>query len=279
MPKKVFERPRSLRDVVTHYCAGCTHGTAHRLVAEAIDHYGIADRTVGVAPAGCSVLLYKYFDVDTIESAHGRALAVATGIKRFRPDLFVFTYQGDGDLASIGLCETLHAANRGEAITVVYVNNAVYGMTGGQMAPTTLLGQRTTTTPAGRCVANEGFPLKMAEMMASLEGVAYSERVALYDVKQVRRARKAIFHAFKLQLEMNAFGFVEVLSACPTNLKMTPVKSQHWVAEEMAKTFPLGKFKDIAAPAPAPAHPGPEPGPGLEDAAATPANGGDIHAV
>jgi 2-oxoglutarate ferredoxin oxidoreductase subunit beta len=222
-------------------------------VAEAIDHFGVQDRAVGVAPAGCSVMLYKYFDVDTIESAHGRALAVATGIKRAKPGLFVFTYQGDGDLASIGLCETMHAANRGEAITVVYVNNAVYGMTGGQMAPTTLLGMRTTTTPAGRTIGNEGFPLKMAEMLALLGGVAYCERVALYDFKQVRRARKAIFHAFEVQLKHNGFGFVEVLSACPTNLRLNASQSQKWVAEEMCQVFPLGVFKDIPEPAPAPA--------------------------
>jgi 2-oxoglutarate ferredoxin oxidoreductase subunit beta len=250
--KKHFSRPKALCDAVTHYCAGCTHGTAHRLVAEAIDHFGIAERTVGVAPAGCSVMLYKYFNVDTIEAAHGRALAVGTGIKRARPDLFVFTYQGDGDLASIGLCETMHAANRGEGITVVYVNNAVYGMTGGQMAPTTLLGQRTTTTPAGRSVASEGFPLKMAEMIATLEGVTYSERVALFDTKQIRRAKKAIFHAFEIQLEYNGFGFVEILSACPTNLKLSPAKAQRWVEEVMCATFPLGRFKD-AVPEVAPA--------------------------
>lgn len=251
--KKVFSRPKALCDVVTHYCAGCTHGTAHRLVAEAIDHFGVADRAVGVAPAGCSVMMYKYFNCDTIEAAHGRALAVGTGIKRARPDLFVFTYQGDGDLASIGLCETMHAANRGEGISVIYVNNAVYGMTGGQMAPTTLLGQRTTTTPAGRSTANEGFPLKMAELLASLDGVTYAERVALFDAKHVRQARKAIFHAFELQLNGNGFGFVEVLSACPTNLKMAPNKAQRWVVEEMCKVFPLGVFKDLAAPEPGPA--------------------------
>jgi len=245
--KKVFGRPQALCDVPTHYCAGCTHGTAHRLVAEAIDHFGVADRAVGVAPAGCSVMMYKYFNCDTIEAAHGRALAVGTGIKRARPDMFVFTYQGDGDLASIGLCETMHAANRGEAITVIYVNNAVYGMTGGQMAPTTLLDQRTTTTPAGRAVANEGYPLKMAEILANLDGVAYCERVAMYDAKQVRRARKAIFHAFELQIKHNAFGFVELLSACPTNLKISPLKAQKWVEEEMVKTFPLGLFKDLPA--------------------------------
>ncbi len=255
MSKVVFERPRYLCDATTHYCAGCTHGTAHRLVAEAIAHFGVGERTVAVAPAGCSVMLYKYFDVDSIEAAHGRALAVGTGIKRARPDLFVFTYQGDGDLASIGLCETMHAANRGEGITVVYVNNAVYGMTGGQMAPTTLLGQRTTTTPAGRTVENEGHPLKMAEMMAALEGVLYSERVALYDPKQIRRARKAIFHAFEIQIKYNGFGFVEVLSGCPTNLRVSPVQSQKWVENEMCKVFPLGLFKDVTADTPESAMP------------------------
>lgn len=253
MSKKVFSRPEALLDVTTHYCAGCTHGTAHRMVAEALDHFGVRERAVGVAPAGCSVMMYKYFNCDTIEAAHGRALAVGTGIKRANPGLFVFTYQGDGDLASIGLCETMHAANRGEGVSVIYVNNAVYGMTGGQMAPTTLLGQRTTTTPAGRTTANEGFPLKMAELLSSLEGVTFAARVALFDAKQVRRARKAIFHAFEIQLNNNGFGFVEVLSACPTNLKLAPNKAQRWVEEEMCKVYPLGVFKDIAEPEPAPA--------------------------
>ncbi len=241
--KKVFGRPRSLYDVPTHYCPGCGHGTAHRLVAEAIDHFDLRERSIGVASAGCSVLMYKYFDVDTIESAHGRALAVATGMKRANPDLFVFTYQGDGDLASIGLCETMHAANRGEKVTVIYINNAVYGMTGGQMAPTTLIGQKTTTTPAGRSAEHEGSPIKMAEMLAPLDGVAYSERVALFDVKEVLRARKAVFRAFETQLEGSGFALVEVLSPCVTNLRMTPVEAQRWVAEEMVKTFPLGVFK------------------------------------
>lgn len=245
--KKVYERPEALQDAKTHYCAGCTHGTAHTLVAEAIDHFGLRERTVGVASAGCSVLLYKYFNVDTIESAHGRALAVATGIKRARPDLFVFTYQGDGDLASIGLCETMHTSNRGENLTVIFINNAVYGMTGGQMAPTTLIGQRTTTSPAGRRLDHEGAPLKMAELLASLDGVAYCERVALYDAKRVLRARKAIFRAFQTQLDGAGLGFVEVLSACVTNLRKTPVEGQRWVAEEMLETFPLGLFKDYAA--------------------------------
>lgn len=257
MTKVVFERPRYLRDVTSHYCSGCTHGTAHRLVAEALAHFDVGERAVAVAPAGCSVMLYKYLDIDSVEAPHGRALAVATGIKRARPDLFVLTYQGDGDLASIGLCETMHSANRGEGITVIYVNNAVYGMTGGQMAPTTLLGQRTTTTPAGRTADNEGHPLKMAELMASLDGVLYSERVALYDPKQIRRAKKAIFHAFELQIKYNGFAFVELLSACPTNLKVSPAQSQKWVETEMRSVFPLGLFKDVTVevaekPAPEP---------------------------
>lgn len=252
--KVVYRRPKALLDEKTHYCPGCGHGTAHNLVAEAIDHFGLRDRTVGVAPAGCSVLLYKYFDVDTIESAHGRALALATGLKRANPDLFVFTYQGDGDLASIGLCETIHAANRGEKVSVIYVNNAVYGMTGGQMAPTTLIGQKTTTTPAGRTMENEGAPLKMAEILAALDGVAYCERVALYDAKQVMRARRAIFHAFEVQLQGSGLAFVEVLSACVTNLRMKPVDAQRWVADVMCKTFPLGVFKDVPARAEQGAH-------------------------
>ncbi len=242
--KKVFGRPESLCDVPTLYCGGCGHGVAHRLTAEAIDHFGVRSRAVGIAPAGCSVLLYKYFDVDTIESAHGRALAVGTGMKRANPDLFVFSYQGDGDLASIGMCETIHTANRGESITAIFINNAVYGMTGGQMAPTTLPGQRTTTTPAGRCVEREGAPIKMAEMMATFDGVAYSERVALYDPRQIRRARKAVFRAFEAQLNNCGLGFVEILAPCVTNLKMTPDKAQQWVVEELCATFPLGVYKD-----------------------------------
>ena len=252
--KKVFARPEALCDVPTHYCAGCGHGVAHILVAEALDHFGLRGRAVGVASAGCSVMMYKYFDVDTIESAHGRALAVATGIKRANPDLFVFTYQGDGDLASIGLCETMHASNRGEKVSVIFINNAVYGMTGGQMAPTTLIGQKTTTTPAGRRREHEGGPMRMAEMLASLDGVAYSERVALFDAKHVIKARRAIFHAFETQIEGAGLGFVEVLSACVTNLKMTPSKAQRWVAEQMCEVFPLGVCKDWrSADAPKPA--------------------------
>ncbi len=242
--KKILGRPESLFDRPNHYCAGCGHGVAHRLVAEALDHYGLRGKAVGVAPAGCSVMLYDYFDVDTLESAHGRALAVATGIKRANPDLFVFTYQGDGDLASIGMCETIHTANRGENITVVFINNAVYGMTGGQMAPTTLLGQKTTTTPRGRSIATEGSPIKMAELLAGFDGVAYSERVAVYDTRQVLRARKAIFRSFDAQLQQAGMGFVEVLSPCVTNLKMSAEKAQKWVENEMRAVFPLGVYKD-----------------------------------
>ena len=244
MAKKVYERPRSLLDVPTHYCPGCGHGIVHRLISEAVDHFGIRDRAVGIAPAGCSVLMYKYLDVDTAESAHGRALAVATGMKRANPELIVFTYQGDGDLASIGMCETMHAANRGEKVAAIFVNNAVYGMTGGQMAPTTLIGQRTTTTPAGRSAELEGPPFKMAEMLAPLERVVYCERVAVYDAKQVRKARKAIFRAFEIQLAGGGFAFVEILSACVTNLKMSVRDSQQWVRDEMLEVFPLGRLKD-----------------------------------
>ena len=247
MATKTYARPSLLLDKPTHYCGGCGHGTVHKIIAEAVEHFDIRDRTVGIAPAGCSVLMYEYLDVDTAESAHGRALAVATGMKRANPDLIVFTYQGDGDLASIGLCETMHAANRGEKVVVIFVNNAVYGMTGGQMAPTTLLGQRTTTTPAGRNADHEGEPLNMAEMMARLNRVVYSERVAVYDAKHVRRARKAIFKAFEIQLNGGGFAFVEVLSACVTNLKMTARDAQKWVADKMVEQFPLGVFKDLTS--------------------------------
>ena len=245
MATKTYARPSLLLDKPTHYCGGCGHGTVHKLIAEAVEHFDIRDRTVGIAPAGCSVLMYEYLDMDTAESAHGRALAVATGIKRANPNLIVFTYQGDGDLASIGLCETMHAANRGEKVVVIFVNNAVYGMTGGQMAPTTLVGQRTTTTPAGRNAAHEGGPLNMAEMIARLDRVVYCERVAVYDAKHVRRARKAIFKAFEIQINGGGFAFVEVLSACVTNLKMTARDAQKWVADKMVKQFPLGVFKDV----------------------------------
>ncbi|MFA7692714.1 MAG: thiamine pyrophosphate-dependent enzyme [Candidatus Hydrogenedentales bacterium] len=241
--KPIYSRPQSLCDKATHYCPGCGHGVAHRLVAEALDHFRLQDKAVGVASAGCSVMMYDYFDVDTVEAAHGRALAVATGMKRANPNLVVFTYQGDGDLASIGMCETIHTANRGEKITVIFINNAVYGMTGGQMAPTTLPGQKTTTTPFGRSPERDGNPIKMAELLAGFDGVAYSERVAVFNAKQVIRARKAVFRAFEAQLLGSGLGFVEILSPCVTNLKLSPADAQAWVAQEMCAVFPLGLFK------------------------------------
>ncbi len=239
-----FKRPESLRDTATHYCPGCGHGIVHRLVAEVIDELGIRETTVGVAPVGCSVIAYDYWNFDVTEAAHGRALAVATAIKRCRPKLTVFTYQGDGDLASIGLAETVHAANRGENLTCIFINNAIYGMTGGQMAPTTLVGQKTTTTPWGRDPARgEGAPLKLSEMLAVLDQVVYVERVSVSRPQQVIKARQAIRQAFVNQQEKKGFSLVEVLSQCPTVWAMTPEKAVQWVEKEMAKTFPLGRIK------------------------------------
>ncbi len=214
------------------------------MVAEAIDELGIVERTVGISPVGCAVFLDQFFNCDFVQAAHGRACAVATGIKRARPDLIVFTYQGDGDLASIGAAETVHAANRGENITVIFVNNAVYGMTGGEMAPTTLPGQRTTTTPLGRDPRVHGHPLKISEMLAQLDGPAYITRQAVFDAKHVLLARKAIIKAFRNQIEGKGFSLVEVLAACPTNLHLSPVEASRWVAEEATKFFPLGDLKD-----------------------------------
>lgn len=214
------------------------------MVAEAIDELGIVERTVGISPVGCAVFLDQFFNCDFVQAAHGRACAVATGIKRARPDLIVFTYQGDGDLASIGAAETVHAANRGENITVIFVNNAVYGMTGGEMAPTTLPGQRTTTTPWGRDPRVHGYPLKISEMLAQLDGPAYVTRQAVFDAKHVLLARKAIIKAFRNQIEGKGFSLVEVLAACPTNLHLSPVEASRWVAEEATKFFPLGDLKD-----------------------------------
>ncbi len=244
---KVFERPKALADVVTHYCPGCTHGIIHRLVAEAIDELGIVDRTVGVAPVGCAVLAYDYFECDMQEAAHGRAPAVCTGIKRVRPDLIVFSYQGDGDLASIGTAEIVHAAARGENITVIFVNNGIYGMTGGQMAPTTLVGHKTTTSPYGRDAKVQGHPVRISEMLATLEGPAYIERVSVHTPQLVNRAKQAIKRAFANQVEGKGFSLVEVLSTCPTNWGMTPVEALQRVANEMVPYYPLGVFKDIDA--------------------------------
>ena len=230
---------------ITHYCPGCGHGVLHKLVAETIDEFGIQDRTILVGSVGCSVFMYYYLDVANIQSSHGRAPAVATGVKRVRPDAIVFTYQGDGDLAAIGGNEILHAANRGEPITVFFVNNGIYGMTGGQMAPTTPLGQKTTTSPRGRSFGVEGPPMRMCELLATLDGPSYIERVALTDAKQHMRARKAVRKAFQNQIEGRGFSFVEVLTACPSNWKLSPQEAIHWVEKNMIPIFPLKVFKDI----------------------------------
>ncbi|AJF06320.1 thiamine pyrophosphate-dependent enzyme [Geoalkalibacter subterraneus] len=240
----VFNHPNSLKDVVTHFCPGCQHGTIHRLVGDALDHFQVQDQTIGVASVGCSVFLYEYFDIDVVEAPHGRAPAVATGVKRARPDRIVFTYQGDGDLAAIGTSEIIHAANRGEAITVVFVNNTTYGMTGGQMAPTTLAGQRTSTSPRGRDVSSDGYPIRMAELIAQLEGVSFSARVAVNSPKNVISAGRVVRQAFEAQVKEGGFGFVEVLSACPTNWGMGALEANDRIGEEMIPYFPLGIFKE-----------------------------------
>jgi len=243
----VFEKPKSLTDVPFHYCPGCTHGIIHRLVAEAIDELGIEGRTVGVAPVGCAVMAYDYFTCDMVEAAHGRAPAVATGLKRATPDNIIFTYQGDGDLASIGTAETIHAATRNENITVIFVNNAIYGMTGGQMAPTSLPGQVTQTSPYGRDVKTVGYPIRMCEMLATMEGPEYIARVAVNNVKNVRSAKKVIQKAFENQVNGLGFSLVEVVSACPTNWGMTPQKALEWVNDKMIPYYPLGVYKDRSA--------------------------------
>ena len=240
----VFEKPKSLTDNELHYCPGCTHGIIHRLVAETIDELDIEGKTIGIASVGCSVLTYNYFTTDMVQAAHGRAPAVATGVKRANPDNIVFTYQGDGDLAAIGTAETVHSAARGENITVIFVNNAIYGMTGGQMAPTTLPGQVTQTSPYGRDVKTVGYPLRICEMLSELDGPAYLERVAVNDVKSVRRAKKAIKKAFTYQTEGKGFSLIEVLSTCPTNWGMTPQDATQWLEENMKPYYPLGVYKD-----------------------------------
>ena len=229
--KQVFKRPEALIDVPFHFCPGCHHGIVHRLVAECIDRYGLREKTIGVASVGCSVFLYDYFYVDVVEAPHGRAAAVATGVKRACPDSFVFTYQGDGDLAAIGTAEIIHAANRGELLTVVFVNNAVFGMTGGHMAPTTMAGQETTTTPSGRETSTNGFPIKMAELLSVLPGTTFVARAAVNNPKNLMRAKKLLRKAFEIQTNNQGFGFVEFLSACPTNWKMSPDQANKWVAE------------------------------------------------
>ncbi len=241
----VFDKPKSLADISMHYCPGCTHGIVHRLVAEVIDELGIEGRTIGIAPVGCSVMAYNYFNCDMIEAAHGRAPAVATGVKRANPEEhIVFTYQGDGDLASIGMAETVHAAARNENITIIFINNAIYGMTGGQMAPTSLPGQVTQTSPYGRDVNACGYPVKVCEMLSTLDGPEYLERVTVNSVKAVKNAKKAIKKAFQNQIDKKGFSLVEVLSTCPTNWGMTPEKALKWVDEAMIPYYPLGVYKD-----------------------------------
>jgi len=242
---EVFKRTDMLRDIPSHYCPGCTHGITHRLIAECIEELGKSDECIGVAPVGCAVLAYNYFNCDMLEAAHGRAPAVATGVKRVNPDNLVFTYQGDGDLASIGIAEIIHAAARGENITVFFINNAIYGMTGGQMAPTTLIGQKATTSPFGRDSKMNGLPLNMAEMLATIEGASYIERVSACSVKGVYATKKAIKKALTKQIENKGFSLIEILSTCPTNWKMTPVDSMKWVESEMTKQYPLGVTKEV----------------------------------
>lgn len=246
--KQVFKRPESLRDVSFHFCPGCHHGIIHRLVAEAIDRLRIRTKTIGIASVGCSVFLYDYFDTDVCEAPHGRAPAVATGVKRVHKDRIVFAFQGDGDLAAIGTSEIIHAANRGENITVIFVNNTVYGMTGGQMAPTTMLGQYTTTTPRGRSFLGDGYPLKVSELLATLEGCSFVARVAVNNPANVRKARKMILKAFETQVNNMGFSFVEVLSACPTNWKMTPLDALKRVDNELIPYFPLKIFREKTMP-------------------------------
>lgn len=245
MAKTIFKKTSMLTDVQTHYCPGCTHGIVHRLVAESIEELGVGDRTVGVAPVGCAVFAYNYFNCDMQEAAHGRAPAVATGIKRVHPENIVFTYQGDGDLAAIGTAEIVHAAARRENITVIMINNAIYGMTHGQMSPTSLPGMVTTTSPYGRDTSHCGFPIKMSEMLSALEGPAYIERVSVHDVKHVVAAKKAIKRAFKNQVEGKGFSLIEVLSTCPTNWGKTPQEALKWLEENMIPTYPLGVYKEV----------------------------------
>ncbi len=244
---KIFGKPEALKPACHLYCPGCGHGVIHRLVAEAIDELGLRERTIAVAPVGCAVFAYDYFNFDVTEAPHGRPPAVATGIKRVMPDKFVFTYQGDGDLASIGMAETLHCANRGEKITIIFVNNANYGMTGGQMAPTTLIGQKTATSPFGRDPEREGYPLKICELLSTLEGVEYLERVAVNNPKNVLSAKRAIKKAFKNQIDGKGFSLIEVLSQCPVDWDKTPEDAVKWVDEVFMKTFPLGVYKDKTA--------------------------------
>jgi 2-oxoglutarate ferredoxin oxidoreductase subunit beta len=242
--KTVYARPKCMKEAHFHYCPGCGHGVITRLIAEVVDEMELRDKTICVAPAGCGMLVYNYFDLDTIESAHGRGAAVATGIKRVRPENLVFSYQGDGDLAAIGTAEGFHAANRGEPISIIFVNNGVYGMTGGQMAPTTMLEQVTTTSPAGRDSLIQGHPVKICEVYATLDGTSYLERVAVNKPAAIIKTKKAIAKAFRHQLQKTGFSLVEILSPCPTNWKMNPLDACRWVDDVMAKVFPLGLIKE-----------------------------------
>jgi 2-oxoglutarate ferredoxin oxidoreductase subunit beta len=241
--KKIFSRPKSLRDVSMHYCSGCGHGIIHRLVCEVIDELKIREKTIAIAPVGCAVIAYRYWDFDVCEAAHGRGLAVATGIKRVHPQNIIFTYQGDGDLAAIGTAETIHAANRGENLTVIFINNSVYGMTGGQMAPTTILGQRTATTPRGRRAQYEGWPLKISEMLAVLPGVKFVERTSVHSPSEVLNARRAIKEAFQNQIKKVGFSLVEVISPCPTYWNLQPAESGKFVEKKILSFYPLGRIK------------------------------------
>ena len=242
----VFRKSPVLTDKVMHYCPGCSHGTVHNLVAEVIEDLGIQDKTIGVSPVGCSVFAYNYLHIDWSQAAHGRACAVATAIKRTNPDKMVFTYQGDGDLASIGAAEIVHAAMRGEKFTTIFVNNAIYGMTGGQMAPTTLIGQKATTCQEGRTREQAGMPIRMAEMLSTLDGCVYAERVCVTDIANINKAKKAIKKAFQKQMNGEGFTFIEVLSTCPTNWGMTPLKANQWLKDNMVPYYPLGVIKETA---------------------------------
>lgn len=243
--KIVYQKSAGLTDKEMHYCPGCTHGIIHKLVAETLVELGILDKAIAVAPVGCAVFAYEYFNCDAHEAAHGRAPAVATGIKRVLPDRIVFTYQGDGDLASIGTAEIVHAAMRGENITVIFVNNAIYGMTGGQMAPTTLIGQRTTTSPYGRNPKGQGHPIHMTEMLATVQGAAYIARVAVHRIARINAAKRSIKKAFQMQIDNKGFSMIEVLSTCPTNWGLSPVEALHWLEQNMIPVNPLGVYKDI----------------------------------
>ena len=246
-PKTLFARTSVLTDAITNYCPGCSHGIIQRLVAESIDELGVAGKTVGVCPVGCSVTAYDFYSCDMVQAAHGRAPAVATGLKRACPDNVVFTYQGDGDLASIGMAETVHAATRGEKITVIFINNAIYGMTGGQMAPTSLPGQVTQTSPYGRDVATAGFPIRVSELLSTLDGVAFAQRVTVDTPKNVRAAKKAIKKAFEYQIEGLGYSIVEIVATCPTNWGFSPAEAFGWLRENMLPYYPLGVYKDIKA--------------------------------